>query len=241
MNNFDFNSRRDVTGADTGMKLFFQKVYGYMAVALAVTAISGYIVQNFFLPQVLSLFTGSFVGTIIVFGIEIALVVMIRNASFQNNPSKAFGLLMTFAVAQGLMLGILLAYYTGASVLAAFVSTAALFAGMAAYGLFTKKSLAGMGSILFGLLIGLLVAIVINIFMASSAFQLLISMASVVIFALYTAYDNNMLRQAYVQLSSQGADEGHLTGMAIVGALMLYLDFINIFYSLLQLFGDSRD
>ncbi|MCK8617149.1 Bax inhibitor-1/YccA family protein [Fructobacillus sp. M158] len=241
MNNFDFNSRRDVTGADTGMKLFFQKVYGYMAIALAVTAVSGYIVQTFFLPQVLSLFTGSWIGVIAVIAIEMVLVGMIRGASFKNNPAKAFGLLMTFAVAQGLTLGILLAYYTGASVLAAFASTAALFGGMASYGFFTKKSLAGMGSILYGLLIGLIVASLINVFMASSGLQFLVSIASVIIFALYTAYDNNMLRQAYVQMAGQGAGESQLTGVAVVGALMLYLDFINIFYSLLQLFGDSRD
>lgn len=241
MNNFDFNTRRDVTGADEGMKLFFQKVYGFMAIALLVTAISGFIVQKFFLPQVVTLFTGSWIGTIAVVAIELVLVGMIRGASIKNNPAKAFGLLMTFAVAQGLTLGILLAFYTSASVLAAFGSTAALFGGMAAYGFFTKKSLAGMGPILFGLLIGLIVASLINIFMASSGLQLLVSFASVIIFALYTAYDNNMLRQNYVQMAGQGADDSQLTGIAVVGALMLYMDFINIFYSLLQLFGDQRD
>lgn len=241
MNNFDFNTRRDVTGADNGMKLFFQRVYGFMAIALAVTAVSGFVVQNFFLPQVVSLFAGSWIGTIAVVAVELVLVAMIRGASLRNNPSKAFGLLMAFAVAQGLTLGILLAYYTQASVLAAFGSTAALFAGMAAYGFFTKKSLAGMGPILFGLLIGLVVASIINIFMGSTGFQMLVSFASVTIFALYTAYDNNMLRQNYEQMAGQGAGDAQLTGMAVIGALMLYLDFINIFYSLLQLFGNQRD
>ncbi|CAK1235742.1 Bax inhibitor-1/YccA family protein [Fructobacillus tropaeoli] len=241
MDNFDMNARRDVTGADEGMKSFFQRVYGYMAIALAVTAVAGYVVQHFFLQQVAQLFLGSWIGMAAVVVVELVIVAMIRSASFANNPSKAFGLLMAFSAVQGLTLGLILAVYTAASVGAAFISTAALFAGMAAYSYFSKKSMASMGPILFGSLIGIIVASVINIFMGSSTMHLLISVATVIVFALYTAYDNNTLRQVYVQLSANGASEAQTTGLAVSGALMLYLDFMNIFYALIQLFGDNRN
>ncbi|MBS9338044.1 Bax inhibitor-1/YccA family protein [Fructobacillus sp. M2-14] len=241
MNNFDMNERRDVTGADSGMKQFFQKVYSYMAIAMAVTAVTGFIAQSFFLPQLVTFFAGSWIGTIAIFAVELILVYMIRNAAVNLNPAKAFGLLMTFAVAQGLFLGLLLAVYTGASVLAAFGSTVGLFGGMALYGVFTKKSLAGMGPILNGLLIGVIIAMVINIFMGSSAFQTLISIAVLIVFALFTAYDNNNLKASYNQMMAQGANEAQTSGIAVWGALNLYLDFLNIFYSLLQIFGDQRD
>lgn len=241
MDNFDMNARRDVTGADEGMKTFFQRVYGYMAIALAVTAVAGYIVQHFFLAQVARLFIGSWVGFAAVMVVELVIVAMIRNASFAGNPAKSFGLLMAFSAVQGLTLGLLLAIYTAASVGAAFISTAALFGGMALYGYFSKRSMASMQPILFGLLIGIIVASVINLFMGSSVFQTLISIATVIVFALYTAYDNNTLRDAYVQLSANGAGETQTTSLAVSGALMLYLDFMNIFYALIQLFGDNRN
>ncbi|MDF7636823.1 Bax inhibitor-1/YccA family protein [Leuconostocaceae bacterium ESL0958] len=242
MNNFDMNTRRDVTGADTGMKLFFQKVYGYMAIALAVTAAAGFVVQNFFLTEVANLLARSFVGFAVMFAIEMGLILMIHKSSIQN-PAKAFGLLMTFAVAQGLILGLYLAIYTTASVAVAFMSTAGLYAGMAAYGFFTKKSLASLQPILFGAVIGLIIAAIANIFIASSSFSLLISAITVLVFAIFTAYDNNRLRELYTQMAGQGYENGsnELTGIAIMGALSLYLDFLNIFYSLLQIFGDTRD
>ncbi|MCO0832480.1 Bax inhibitor-1/YccA family protein [Fructobacillus sp. W13] len=241
MNNFDMNERRDVTGVDQGMKNFFQKVYSYMAIAMAVTAVTGYIAQTFFLPQLVTLFTGSWIGFAAIMVVELVLVVMIRNAAVNLNPAKAFGLLMTFAVSQGLFLGLLLAVYTGASVLAAFGSTVGLFGGMALYGAFTKKSLAGMGPILNGILIGVIIATVINMLVGSSAFQTLLSIVVLILFALFTAYDNNKLKSDYSQMMAQGATEAQTSGIAIWGALNLYMDFLNIFYSILQIFGDTRD
>ncbi|WP_083989413.1 Bax inhibitor-1/YccA family protein, partial [Fructobacillus ficulneus] len=184
---------------------------------------------------------GSWIGFAAVMVVELLIVGMIRGASFSNNPSKAFGLLMAFAAVQGLTLGLLLAIYTGASVLAAFASTAALFGGMAAYGFFSKRSMASLRPILFGSLIGIIVASVFNMFAGSSTMHLIISIATVIVFALYTAYDNNTLRQAYTQLSANGAGETETTGLAVTGALMLYLDFMNIFYALIQIFGDNRN
>lgn len=235
-NNYDSVLRRDVTGnSDQGLQAFFKKTYSYMGLALLVTALTGYIVQNFFLKPIIDLIYGNMVGTLALIGVQFLFIFMIgRNAHI--NPAKAFGLLMAFAVIQGLTTGVLLAIYTTGSIVIAFASTAAVFAGMAAWGFFTKKSMAGLGAPLFGLVIGLIAASLINLFFPNGLVTFLISVAGVVIFALYTAYDNNMLKQMY--FASAGQDT---TGLAISGALSLYLDFINMFFYLLRLFGTTRD
>ncbi|CUW11750.1 Integral membrane protein, interacts with FtsH [Leuconostoc inhae] len=239
MDNFNINTRRDVTGMDAGMRAFFKQTYSFMAIAVMVTAITGFVVQKFFLAQVVALIAGNIVGTLALFGIQILIMTMIGRATFKN-PARAFGLLMAFAVVEGLTLGLLLAIYTGASVTMAFVSAAAVFGGMAAYGIFTKRDLTGMGSILFGLLIGLVVASVVNILFYNGIVSLLISGVSVIVFSLYTAYDNQNLKLMYNQFAGQ-ADT---TGLAVNGALRLYLDFVNLFFALIRIFGvvgGSRD
>lgn len=240
MDNFNMNARRDVTGVDDGLRAFFRQTYSFMGIAIIVTAITGFIVQNFFLTQVYSLIAGNIIGTFALFGVQILIMTMIGRATFKN-PAKAFGLLMAFAVIEGLTLGLLLAVYTGASVLMAFVSAAGVFGGMAVYGMVTKRDLTGLGSILFGLLIGLVIASVVNMFFYSGMVSLLISWVSVFVFSLYTAYDNQNLKVMYAQYAGQ-AD---ITGLAVNGALRLYLDFVNLFFALLRIFGvaagGSRD
>lgn len=235
----NINTRRDVTGMDEGMRAFFKQTYSFMAIAVMVTAITGFVVQKFFLAQVSALIAGNIVGTLALFGIQILIMTMIGRATFKN-PARAFGLLMAFAVVEGLTLGLLLAIYTGASVTMAFVSAAAVFGGMATYGILTKRDLTGMGSILFGLLIGLVVASVVNIIFYNGIVSLLISVVSVIVFSLYTAYDNQNLKLMYNQFAGQ-ADT---TGLAVNGALRLYLDFVNLFFALIRIFGvvgGSRD
>ncbi|WP_459524753.1 Bax inhibitor-1/YccA family protein [Leuconostoc lactis] len=238
MDNFDMNARRDVTGMDAGMRAFFKQTYSFMGIAVLVTAFTGFIVQKFFLAQVYALIAGNLIGTLALFGIQILIMTMIGRATFKN-PARAFGLLMAFAVIEGLTLGLLLAVYTGASVMMAFASAASVFGGMALYGVFTHRDLTGMGSILFGMLIGLIVASVINLFFYNGIVSLLIAGVTVVIFALYTAYDNQNLKVMY----SQYAGQVDTTGLAVNGALRLYLDFINLFFAFIQIFGigNSRD
>ena len=238
MDNFDMNARRDVTGMDAGMRAFFKQTYSFMGIAVLVTAFTGFIVQKLFLAQVYALIAGNLIGTLALFGIQILIMTMIGRATFKN-PARAFGLLMAFAVIEGLTLGLLLAVYTGASVMMAFASAASVFGGMALYGVFTHRDLTGMGSILFGMLIGLIVASVINLFFYNGIVSLLIAGVTVVIFALYTAYDNQNLKVMY----SQYAGQVDTTGLAVNGALRLYLDFINLFFAFIQIFGigNSRD
>ena len=238
MDNFDMNARRDVTGMDAGMRAFFKQTYSFMGIAVLVTAFTGFIVQKFFLAQVYALIAGNLIGTLALFGIQILIMTMIGRATFKN-PARTFGLLMVFAVIEGLTLGLLLAVYTGASVMMAFASAASVFGGMALYGVFTKRDLTGMGSILFGMLIGLIIASLINLFFYNGIVSLLISGVTVIIFALYTAYDNQNLKVMYGQYAGQV----DTTGLAVNGALRLYLDFINLFFAFIQIFGigNSRD
>lgn len=239
MDNFNFNTRRDVTGMDAGMRAFFKQTYSFMGLAVLVTALTGFIVQKFFLAQVYALIAGNLIGTLALLGIQLLIITMIGRATFKN-PARAFGLLMAFAVVEGLTVGLLLAIYTGASIMMAFVSAAAVFGGMALYGVFTKRDLSGMGGALFGMLIGLFVAMLINMFFPNGIVSLLISFVSVIVFSLYTAYDNQSLKVMY----SQFADQADTTGLAINGALRLYLDFINLFFALVRIFGvagGSRD
>jgi len=237
MDNFNLNARRDVTGMDEGMRAFFKQTYSYMALALLVSAVTSVVVNQFFLAQVAALFTNS-IGVISLIGVQFLIMFMIGRNTFKN-PARAFGLLMAFAMVEGITIGILLAIYNFGSVALAFASASAVFGGMALYGTFTKRSLSGLRPILFGLLIGLVVASVVNVIFYNGIVMLLISWVSVFVFALYTAYDHQTLKAMYTQ--SAGMDT---RGLAVNGALRLYLDFINLFFALLRIFGvagGSRD
>jgi hypothetical protein len=163
---------------------------------------------------------------------QIAIVVVISAAINRISATLALGLFFVYAATLGLTLGLIVQAYTEASVASAFVSASAIFGAAAVYGAVTKRSLVGIGPILFVGLIGLLVAMVVNIFLLNSVLSLAISVIGVVIFTALTAYD--------VQRIGSGdlaAMTGSMEKAAVIGALRLYLDFINIFLFLLRLFG----
>ena len=136
----------------------------------------------------------------------------------------------------GLSLSSLLLIYTGASVVRAFFVTAAAFAALSIYGYTTKKSLSGLGSFLMMGVFGLIIAQIVNIFMASTQLDFMISIIGVLIFAGLTAYDTQKIKNMY-----SASDSGEMIGKkAVMGALTLYLDFINLFIMLLRLFGQRR-
>ena len=141
-----------------------------------------------------------------------------------------------YAGAMGLSLASIFLVFTGESIVRVFFITAASFAGLSLYGYTTKRSLSGMGSFLFMGVIGLVIASVVNIFLASTGLQFLISAAGVLIFAGLTAYDTQNIKNMYME------SDGHevATKKSIMGALQLYLDFINMFMFLLQLFGNRE-
>lgn len=220
---------------EEGLNIFFKKTYGIMALALMISAITGAIVKNYFLSSISNLFYAHPLALIAFIVVEFILIAMIGHSS--KSPVVSGTLLGIFSIVQGILLGIILSVYTPASIFGAFVSAASLFAGMALWGYFTKKSLASWGTILFGSVIALFIASIVNLFILNSVFSLIISVITIIVFSLYTAYDNQMLKEMYYE-SNDGFDS--LNGLAIFGALNLYLDFINIFLSILRIIGKNN-
>jgi FtsH-binding integral membrane protein len=149
--------------------------------------------------------------------------------------TAALGLFFVYAASLGLTVGLIVSAYTTSSVTTAFLSAAAMFGGAALYGATTKRSLVGIGGFLSMAVIGLLVALVLNIFLPSGPFGLILSIAGVVIFTALTAY--NVQR---IQAGDLVARYGSVEKAAVIGALSLYLDFVNIFLFLLRIFGSRR-
>jgi FtsH-binding integral membrane protein len=151
-------------------------------------------------------------------------------------PATAAGLFITYSALTGVTMSFVLLAYTGASVASTFVVTAGMFGSMALYGTLTTRSLAGWGQFLFMGLVGVVLASIVGIFWQSSALQFLISFCGVIVFTGLTAYDAQRMRNMAVSLP-----DGRVGAYGVVGALALYLDFVNLFLMLLRLFGGRRD
>ena len=152
-------------------------------------------------------------------------------------PRTAQTLFWVFSILMGASLSYVFLTYTATSIVRVFFITAATFGAMSLYGYTTKRSLARWGSFLFMGLIGVIIAMVVNIFLQSSLMHFVISVAGVLVFVGLTAYDTQRIKQAYIETDGQGM----MTKKAIMGALSLYLNFINLFMMLLALFGGSRE
>ncbi|MGY2892148.1 Bax inhibitor-1/YccA family protein [Deinococcus sp. UYEF24] len=218
--------------SESVVRSFMGRTYSWMTAGLLLTSIIAYLtVSN---PAAEQWAQGNALILIIA---QFALVMFLSFAIQRINSLVAGVLFMVYAAVTGVTFSLILERYTGADVTAAFGTSALTFAGMSAYGYFTKRNLSAMGSFLMYLLIGLVVALIVNLFLKSGAFGLVISMIGVLLFAALTAYDTNRLRQMALNTNMTGetAEKG-----AIYGALQLYLDFINMFLFLLQLFGGGR-
>jgi uncharacterized protein len=220
---------------DNAVIHFFNAVYAWMAVGLAVTAgVGWYVSAN--IAQFRHFFsTGAMIGIVI---LELVLVVVITGAVNRIGSTAATALFVLFAAINGLMLSSIFLVYSLPSIAGAFIACAAMFAVMSVYGMFTKTDLTSMGKIMFMALIGLIVASIVNIFVANSALYWLVSYAGVIIFAGLTAYDTQRLQGMALQTSGNAAMAARLS---VVGALMLYLDFINMFLFLLRIMGKQRN
>lgn len=242
MNNNDNVSYYEGSGqqnviSETGLAKFFAKMYRYMAMALVISGVTAWATANVFTGVMVALATNKlyFYGLFIV---ELGLVFAVNSKAIRGLAS-ALPMLILFSVVNGLLMSYIFAIYTGASIFGAFIGTAAIFVSMSVWGMVTKKSMAKMGSHLFGALVGLIVASVVNMFLGSGPVNLFLSWVTVIIFTLMSAYDTNKMKQIYMQ----NGNSANMTGLAVFGALSLYLDFINIFLALLRLFGvgGSRD
>ncbi len=215
-----------------GQAKFLTTVFGWMTMGLATTALISFAVMSN-----VELLRPVFDNIMILFLVELGLVWWLSARIGQMSSGTATALFIAYAVMNGLTIAPILSVYTASSAASVFMITAGTFAAMSLYGLTTKKDLTSWGSLLMMGLIGLIISHLVNMFMGSATFSYIISGIGVFIFVGLTAYDSQKLKDWY-------ADGIHsresLHKMAIMGALMLYLDFVNLFLYLLRLFG-SRD
>ena len=206
------------------------RVYNYMTFAIVNSMLVSYLVSSS--PALmLFLFTGAMKWVVMLSPIAAIFAI----GYFIDKVTKGGALLMLhgFAALMGLSFGFIFAVYSLGSIVGAFMGAAVLFGSMTLYGYFTKRSLESLGQFMFVGLIAILIASVVNIFIGSTVMQMVISALAIIIFLGLTAYDTQQIREA-VSVSHEGNEE-------VKGALTLYMDFINIFINLLQLFGDKKD
>ncbi len=215
----------------------FRKVYQFMAMGLILTALAAYLTASS--PFMISLLYSSSAPMIIIAVAEIGLVIWLGAGITKLSASAARNIFFVYSILNGLLCSSVLLVYTGESVSKAFLSTAGMFGAMSIYGLYTQRDLTSMGSFLRMGLFGLIIAMVINLFMRSSAMELYISIFGIIIFLGLTAWDTAKIKALSGSVDSR--DENMTGKVAVLGALALYLDFVNIFLYLLRLFGRQRD
>ena len=206
------------------------RVYGHMSLAVIVSMLISYWVGT--TPELLQLFFTGVTKWIVIFAPLVAIFGI--SAVLANNPSKGVAQLCLhgFAALMGLSFATIFAIFTMGSIVSAFMGAAVLFGTMSFYGYFTKRSLDSMGKFMFVGLIAICIASIVNIFIGSTVMQMVISALAIIIFLGLTAYDTQQIREM-VSVETSDAVE-------VSGALTLYMDFINLFLNLLQLFGDRK-
>ena len=215
----------------SGLNQFYAKVYAFVGLGIGLSALVSALMLTVFQSQLVYFLTHGSLWLMIAAFVEFVLVVVASSMAAKNSPA-ALPVFLVYSVLNGFTLSFVVAFYTPGTVLSAFVSSALLFFVMAAIGIFTKKDLSGMGRALMAVLVGLIIAMVVNLFLANSFFDYMISIAMVLVFSGLIAWDNQKIRYAYEQSRGQVA-----TGWVISMALSIYLDFINLFLSILRIFG----
>src|ERR1700724_1325615 len=243
MSYYDSNAQRPSEGMafpppigariDAGLRAYMQCVYGYMAGGLALTGIVAY-------AAAASGFYQSIANTGLIWIVMLAPLGFVLALSFgiqRMSAGTATLLFWVYAAVMGLSLGSIFLVFTGESIARVFFITAATFGAMSLYGYTTKSDLSRFGSFLMMGLIGIVIASLVNIFVGSNTLQFVVSIVGVIVFVGLTAYHTQRPKELYLE-----SDSGEIAGKkAVLGALALYLDFINLFTMLLQLFGQRRD
>lgn len=220
------------TNYDVGLRNFFLSTFNNMAAGLAVSAATAWLVSSN--TALMNALFGSWLAWIVIL-LPLAMVLVISFAINRMSPVIARAWFYAYAIAMGVSLSTVFVTYTDGSIVNAFASSAAMFGAMSLYGYTTKRDLTSLGSFLFMGLLGLIVASVINIWLASSALTFAISLIGIVVFCGLTAFDVQMLKQQYDTLIGEEREKA-----GILGALSLYINFINIFLSMLNLFGNRE-
>ena len=235
MDNQISTKTRDQIGIKSYQALYMTKVYNWMALALFVTGIVAYITAT--TPQMITTIVSSkllFYG--LVLG-ELGLVIYLTAAIRKMSQTTAITAFLIYSVLNGLTLSVIFLVYTTASISTTFFVTAGTFAAMSFYGYTTKKDLTSIGNLAFMALIGIIIASIVNFFLKSEMMYWIITYLGVAVFVGLTAYDTQKLKE----LAKNGfSSQESLEKMSILGALTLYLDFINLFLFLLRILGDRK-
>jgi len=229
---------------DQGLRAYMIRVYNYMAMGVALTGVVAWFTFNAAVTETAgrlvltpfgqTIYSGP--ATIVLFLGTLGLVFLISWRIDRLQPSTAFALFMVYAGLLGLMLSSIFLAYTGTSITRVFFISAASFGALSLYGYTTQRDLSPIGSFLMMGLIGLIIAMVVNMFLKSTGLDFVISAAGVLIFAGLTAWDTQKIKEMF-----DPQEDGTAIGRkAVMGALTLYLDFINLFLFLLRLLGDRR-
>jgi FtsH-binding integral membrane protein len=220
----DYRSAEDINSA-------MGRVYGHMSLAVLVSMIVSYFVGSS--PELLAFFFTGAMKWIVIFAPLVAIFAF-AFASDNFNKGQLQLFLHGFAALMGLSMATIFAVFTMGSIVSAFMGAAILFGTMSFYGYFTKRSLDSMGKFMLVGLIAIVIASIVNIFIGSTVMQMVISALAIIIFLGLTAYDTQKIREAVSVDGDTGREE-------VIGALTLYMDFINLFVNLLQLFGIKKD
>jgi uncharacterized protein len=229
---------------DQGLRAYMLRVYNYMASGVAITGVVAYAVYAMSVQQGASgleltafgnfMYASAFKWVVIFAPLAMVFFLSMRIGSMSLSAAQIS--FWVFAALMGASISSIFLVYAGESIARVFFITAAAFGALSLWGYTTNKDISGWGSFLFMGLIGVIIAMLVNLFIGSSALQFAISVIGVLVFAGLTAYDTQKIKEMYYV-----GDDGTVAGRkAVMGALRLYLDFINLFLLLLQLFGDRR-
>jgi uncharacterized protein len=236
--------RTEAGVVDQGLRAYMLRVYNYMASGVAITGVVAYLIYAMAVEQTaagvqLTAFGSFMFASAFKWVVIFAPLAMVFFISARINSMSLGAAQIAFWVFAGLMgasISSIFLVYAGESIARVFFITAASFGALSLWGYTTSKDLSGWGSFLFMGLIGVIIAMLVNLFIGSTALQFAVSVIGVLVFAGLTAYDTQQIKEMYYV-----GDDGTVTGRkAVMGALRLYLDFINLFMLLLQLFGDRR-
>ena len=230
--NYDAYSRERELEMSAAFPVLMRKVYTWMSLALIITGFTAYAVAHS--PALLNLIFGNRIMMWVLFGAELFLVMGISGAINKLSLTTATAMFVLYSVINGAVFSSIFFAFTMGSIASVFFITAGTFAAMSLLGYFTKSDLSSWGRILFMGLIGVIIATVVNIFMKSGALDTILSYAGVLVFVGLTAYDTQKIKMMFLT----APDAGETTQKyALLGALSLYLDFINLFIYLLRIFG----
>lgn len=218
---------------DEGLRAYMLRVYNYMASGVALSGIVAALVASS--PALLQAIYGTGLQWVVMLA-PLGFVLVLGFGLNRLSATATQALFWAFAAVMGASLSWIFVAYTGASIARVFFITTATFGAMSLYGYTTKRDLTGMGSFMFMGLIGIIIASVVNVFLASSALHFAISVIGVLVFVGLTAYDTQKIRNMYFEADGDDVT----TKKAVMGALTLYLDFINLMVMLLRLFGERR-